>query len=121
MKKITTASIIIFCIVLSTLTNAMSAGKVQAHPDALQILNLLAYGGVGQMKFLIGGEPGGEDANLNDFNWQTAYIGYQWEEENSNVWFRTVINVPENISGFSLAYRNMTPYSAGGVPFLGMG
>ena len=82
--------------------------KANNKQNALQILNILAYGGAGQMKFRIGGESGGEEPNLNDSNWQTVYIGHQWDEPYTNVWFRTTIDVPEHFGGFSIAGRNIT-------------
>ncbi len=103
--KLFLISILLFVLLVFPLSGISGAN---GQPDALDILNILAYGGAGQMKFRIGGEPGGEDPNLDDFDWQTAYIGYHWEEENTNVWFRTTINVPESIGGFSLACRDMT-------------
>ena len=37
---------------------------------AVQTLNLLAYGGVDQMKYQPGGKPGGEAVELDDSDWR---------------------------------------------------
>ncbi|NOY76685.1 MAG: alpha-mannosidase [Calditrichaeota bacterium] len=80
----------------------------QNHQSALQILNFLAYGGMAQLKYKVGGEPGGEDPNLDDSGWETKYIGYKWDLPETNVWFRTTFVVPERIGGFSMAGRTLT-------------
>ena len=36
--------------------------------EPMKILNLLAYGGVAQMQYKFGGEPGGQDLDLDDSN-----------------------------------------------------
>ena len=92
---------------MSACFNILDAKTSNVPPSALQVLNLLAYGGMGQVKIQEGGEPGGEDPNLDDSNWQTAYLGYHWGEPYSKVWFRGTIVVPKNIGGFSLSCRDM--------------
>ena len=84
------------------------AGARDTQMTDMQILNLLAYGGIGQFKVKIGGEPGGEDPNLDDSDWDVAFIGYTWDLPETNVWFRTTFVVPEKIGGFSLAGRDLT-------------
>ena len=76
----------------------------------IDVLNLLAYGGMGQFKYKIGGEPGGEDPNLDDSQWENAYVGFKWNLPETNVWFRTTIEVSEKIGGFSIVGRDMTLY-----------
>jgi len=78
--------------------------------DPMEILNLLAYGGIGQMKYKIGGEPGGEAIDVDDSDWKIAYPGFKWDLPGTNVWFRTTIRIPEKIGGFSLIGRKMTMY-----------
>jgi len=82
----------------------------QDHQSALQILNFLAYGGMAQLKFKVGGEPGGEDPNLDDSSWETKYIGYKWDLPETNVWFRTTFVVPKRIGGFNMKGRTLTLY-----------
>ena len=95
-------------IVLLLFLNTESVIAAQVRQNALQVLNLLAYGGVAQMKYKFGGEPGGEDMHLDDSNWKTVEIGYKWSPSNSNVWFRTVLNIPDHIGGFSIVGRTIT-------------
>ncbi len=77
-------------------------------PDPLETLNLLAYGGVGQMKFQMGGEPGGEAPDLDDSDWPVEYVGYGCDIPNTNLWFRTKVVIPERIGGFRIAGRDLT-------------
>ncbi len=81
-----------------------------APMDPMAALNLLAYGGIGQMKYKIGGEPGGQAVNLDDSQWQIAYPGFQWNYPGTNIWLRSHIAIPEKIGGFSLIGRKMTMY-----------
>ena len=74
--------------------------------NPLKVLNLLAYGSVAQMQYKFGGEPGGQVMDLDDSNWKTIEIGYKWHPSNSNVWFRTVLNIPDHIGGFSIVGRS---------------
>jgi alpha-mannosidase len=76
--------------------------------EAMKILNLLAFGGVGELRYKIGGEPGGESVNLDDSDWELTFPGFKWKESNTNVWFRSGVNIPEKIGGFSLIGRKMT-------------
>ena len=99
-----------FLLALTLLMPSVLHATVDKKIDPLQILNVLAYGGVGQFKYKIGGEPGGEDPNLDDSNWDTAYIGFKWNMPETNVWFRTTIDVDKKIGGFSLVGRDMTLY-----------
>lgn len=78
--------------------------------DPMEIFNLLAFGGVGQMKYKIGGEPGGEAIDVDDTDWEIASPGFKWALSNTNIWFRTKIKIQEKIGGFSLAGRSMTLY-----------
>ena len=78
------------------------------EPSALDILDVLAYGGFGQIKYQFGGEPGGENPDLDDSEWQTVPIGFKWNTPETNVWFRTRIKIPESRGGFSLSGRKMT-------------
>ena len=82
--------------------------KRASAPDPLETLNLLAYGGVGQMKFQMGGEPGGEAPDLDDSDWPIEYVGYGCDIPNTNLWFRTKVVIPERIGGFRIAGRDMT-------------
>ena len=82
------------------------AGVVEAG-DPLETLNLLAYGGVGQMKHRIGGEPGGEAPDLDDSDWPIEYVGYGCDIPNTNAWFRARVVIPERIGGFRIAGRDM--------------
>ena len=75
--------------------------------DALSPLTLLAYGGLGELKYQIGGQPGGQNPDLDDSAWPKAYPGFKWDLPYTNVWFRTTVNVPQNIGGFSLVGRSM--------------
>ncbi len=97
--------LLLLTLLLSLLPVRSSA---QNHQSALQILNFLAYGGMAELKFKVGGEPGGEDPNLDDSNWETKYIGYKWDLPETNVWFRTTFVVPKKIGGFRLAGRTLT-------------
>jgi len=76
--------------------------------EAMKILNLLAFGGVGELRYKIGGEPGGESVNLDDSDWELTFPGFKWKKSNTNVWFRSRVNIPEKIGGFSLIGRKMT-------------
>lgn len=45
--------------------------------------------------------PGGESPPFTDQNWPTVHPGYVWHGENTKVWFRTRIVVPEKVAGIS--------------------
>ncbi len=77
---------IIFLIILVLLAPFFTYMAAAAgQPGAMQILNQLAYGGVGQIKFQVGGKA----VNLDDSNLETKYIGYECDMPETNVWFRT--------------------------------
>ncbi len=97
--------VLLFALFLSLLPISSPAKTQQ---NALQILNFLAYGGMAQLKFKVGGEPGGEDPNLDDSKWETKYIGYKWNLPETNVWFRTTFVIPEKFGGFHMAGRTLT-------------
>ncbi|MBN1349865.1 alpha-mannosidase [candidate division KSB1 bacterium] len=78
--------------------------------DPIEIFNLLAYGGIGQMKYKVGGEPGGEAVDVDDSDWKIAYPGFKWDMSRTNIWFRTTLDIPEKIGGFSLVGRDMRMY-----------
>ena len=101
---------IIMCLIL--ILFMLNTGAVQSAPkqDAMQTLNLLAFGGAGQLKYKMGGKPGGESPELDDSNWDVTFPGFKWSQENTNVWFRTTIKVPEKLGGFSLTGRQMKLY-----------
>jgi len=82
--------------------------KMDKPQDALQMLHLLAFGNVAELKYKMGGEPGGEAPVLNDAGWQITSPGFKWDKPYTNVWFRAHIKIPENIGGFSLIGRKMT-------------
>jgi alpha-mannosidase len=42
---------------------------------------------------------GGEQSSTDDSGWQKVAPGYSWHGENTNVWFRTRIVIPESIGG----------------------
>ncbi len=92
----------IFCIASSNLT-AQST-------DPMETLNLLAFGSVGQLKYQMGGKPGGEAVDLDDSGWDVTFPGYKWPQGNTNVWFRSTAIIPEKLGGFSLIGRKMTLY-----------
>jgi len=92
-----------------------------AEPTALELLDFLAYGGVGQMKYQLGGKPGGERPNLDDSDWEFAAVGFRWDTPESNVWFRSSINLTWKMGGFSLAGRRAKLYIGvdnGGIVFV---
>ncbi len=76
--------------------------------EAMQTLNLLAFGGLVELKYKMGGEEGGEAVDLDDTNWQVTSPGFKWPQANTNVWFRSEVTIPEKIGGFSLVERQMT-------------
>jgi len=97
---------VISSIILSTV---ISGNRVFAQKkDAMQTLNLLAYGGMIELKYKMGGEPGGEAVDLNDSDWPYTFPGFKWPQSNTNVWFRSTAQIPEKIGGFSLIGRQMT-------------
>jgi len=101
----------------------LMAGSASAAQklSALETLNLLAYGGVGQMRYKIGGEPGGERPELDDASWDVAAVGFKWDLPNTNVWFRARIDVSDKIGGFSLVGRDVKLYIAmdnGGIVYV---
>lgn len=103
--------------VLSLFGAPHSAEKI----TALDKLNLLAYGGVGQMRYKIGGEPGGEQPNLDDSDWDVTSVGFKWDLPNTNVWFRTHFEVTNKLGGFSLKGREAKLYIAmdnGGIVYV---
>jgi len=76
--------------------------------DPLQTLNLLAFGGVAELRYKMGGEPGGESVDLDDSDWARTYPGFKWRQSNTNVWFRSHAEILDKIGGFSLVGRQMT-------------
>ena len=46
---------------------------------------------------------GGEKPDLDDSQWQTVAPGYAWQGENTNVWFRTKIQLPDQVRGEPVA------------------
>lgn len=100
---------IVILIACQSLTSVIAKSN-KDYADPLQVLNLLAYGGVGQLKYKMGGEPGGEAVDLDDSDWDITFPGFKWSQPNTNVWFRTTVTIPEKIGGFSLIGRKMTLY-----------
>jgi alpha-mannosidase len=43
----------------------------------------------------------GEASELDDSNWQRVRVGYEWSGENTRVWFRARIVVPNTVGGFA--------------------
>src|SRR5687767_2574875 len=41
-------------------------------------------------------------ADVDDSQWKTATVGKEWRGNNSRVWFRTTITVPEKLGSFAL-------------------
>ncbi|MBA7529694.1 hypothetical protein ES705_21892 [subsurface metagenome] len=76
--------------------------------DAMKTLNLLAFGGVAELKYKMGGEPGGESVDLDDSDWPRTFPGFKWQQPNTNVWFRSQVEIPDKIGGFSLIGKRMT-------------
>jgi len=76
----------------------------------METLNLLAFGGVAELKYKIGGQPGGQAVDLDDSDWDITYPGFKWDLPNTNVWFRSTVTIPRTIGGFSLIGRKMTLY-----------
>lgn len=76
--------------------------------DALEKLNLLAFGGIAEIKYSIGGEDGGQSIMLDDSDWELTFPGFKWSQSNTNVWFRNTVEIPEKIGGFSLVGKKMT-------------
>ncbi len=74
--------------------------------EPFAILNLLAYGGIGELRYQFGGKPGGEVPNLDDSSWERVYAGFKWNKSHTNVWFRATIVIPSHLGGFSLAGRS---------------
>ena len=74
---------------------------------AMESIEFLAFGGLDQMQYQIGGEPGGQTVNYNDSDWSIAYQGFKWKQPQTNVWFRASVTIPEKIGGFSLTSRKM--------------
>ena len=101
----------VFIVPLLCLVLLSTTWSEPAHPadsqSALEILNLFAFGGVGQLKYKMGGEPGGESPTLDDSSWDLTFPGFKWQEANTNVWFRSTMVIPERIGGFSLVGRQM--------------
>ena len=95
--------ILMFVLLYSSLTLSAPATE-----NAMQTLDLLAFGGVGQLKYQMDAKPGGEAIDMDDSKWPIAYPGFKWEEENTDVWFRTTLEISEKIGGFSLVGRKMT-------------
>ncbi len=99
---IPTVLLLIFSITSSNLTAQTT--------DPIETLNLLAFGSVGQLKYQMGGKPGGEAVDLDDSDWDVTFPGYKWPQGNTNVWFRSTAVIPEELGGFSLIGRKMTLY-----------
>ena len=78
--------------------------------DPMKILDLLAFGGAGQLKYQMGGEPGGEAVELDDSDWPLTFPGFKWALGNTNVWFRTKISIPKKLGGFSLIGQQLKLY-----------
>lgn len=76
--------------------------------NAMEMLNLLAFGNVNELKYKMGGKPGGEAVDLDDSAWDVTFPGFKWNQSNTNVWFRSVAKIPEKLGGFSLTGRKMT-------------
>jgi len=86
----------------------LSPKTFSQNNEALEILNMLAFGGMGELKYKMGGEPGGEAPDLDDSNWERTFPGFKWDQPNTNVWFRSTAVIPEKVGGFSLVGRKMT-------------
>ncbi|NLP11059.1 hypothetical protein GX408_11755 [bacterium] len=86
---------------------ALAAQKKPAQ-SSMEQLNLLAFGGVGLLKYQMGGEPGGEAVSVDDSAWPCTFPGFKWPNPNTNVWLRSTMTIPEKIGGFSLIGRRMT-------------
>ena len=99
----------VVCLLVLLIIN-LSASQSTPELDAMETLNLLAFGGAGQLKYKMGGEPDGEAIDLDDTNWEITFPGFKWSQPNTNVWFRTKIIIPEKIGGFSLVDRQMKLY-----------
>jgi alpha-mannosidase len=97
------------CTFFLFLINVSESKSLPKH-NAMQTLNLLAFGGAAQLKYQMGGEPGGEAVDLDDSNWDITFPGFKWPQSNTNVWFRTKINIPQKVGGFSLIGHQMKLY-----------
>ena len=97
--------LILLFVGLSSFASAASPQK-----DYMETLNLLAFGGVGELRYQMGGDPGGEAVDLDDSAWDITYPGFKWSQENTNVWFRSTVTIPEKVGGFSLVGRKMILY-----------
>jgi alpha-mannosidase len=47
--------------------------------------------------------PGGEKRGLDDSSWPTVSPGFSWKGENTNVWFRAHVTLPDFVAGQSIA------------------
>jgi alpha-mannosidase len=54
-------------------------------------------------RYMFGGESGLEKPEVDDSSWELVNVGHRWEGENTNVWYRRTIIVPEKLSGFPIA------------------
>ena len=97
------------CILVLSLFDVIQSQEAPKQ-DAMETLNLLAFGGAGQLKYKMGGEPGGEAVDLDDSNWEITFPGFKWPQSNTDVWFRTKITIPQKVGGFSLVGRQMKLY-----------
>jgi len=95
-------------LVVSFLSLSIVQAEMYKSQDALEMLRLLAFGNVAELRYKIGGEPGGESPAMEDSGWQITFPGFKWDKPYTNVWFRAHIKIPESIGGFSLAGRKMT-------------
>lgn len=54
-------------------------------------------------RYQFGGEPGGEAVDLDDSSWPVVNVGHAWRGDNTSVWYRRVITIPEKIGGFAIS------------------
>jgi len=53
-------------------------------------------------RYKFGGEPGLEKPDVDDSSWEIVNVGHAWEGENTNVWYRKAITIPEKFLGFPI-------------------
>lgn len=86
---------------LAFLIGLPGRARADSFTDALVLLRDSRVITISDWKFHQPDIPNGQMPAVSDADWQTVHPGFVWHGENTRVWFRTQIVVPDEVAGVS--------------------